>query len=182
MSEIEKRVRSQASKSVMALNPGFFGWSSYEAYLKAHNIEKPLISSPGLKLGHSCIRFTIPGQPMGKPRMTQSDKWNKRGCVVRYREWSDKARASIPVGTDISACTIIEVKMFLSFPKSYSARKRVDLKGLPHNQKPDIDNILKGLFDAIFKDDCKIWKVSAEKLWDDGSGSKVEVVLRNSLA
>ena len=31
-------------------------------------------------------RFTIPGAPMGKPRMTKQDKWKKRACVVRFRK------------------------------------------------------------------------------------------------
>src|SRR5689334_17701964 len=36
--------------------------------------------------------IVIPGQPIGKPRQTQADKWKQRPCVVQYRLWADRAR------------------------------------------------------------------------------------------
>jgi hypothetical protein len=36
-----------------------------------------------------------------------------------------------------------------------------------HRQTPDIDNLLKGLMDAIFEEDCRVASVWIEKRWAD---------------
>jgi len=52
-------------------------------------------------------------------------------------------------------------------PKSWGKRKKASMCGKPHQQKPDIDNLLKALFDAVYDDDSKIWQVGGVmKLWD----------------
>src|SRR5947209_3522559 len=38
------------------------------------------------------ISYTIPGEPIGKPQMTQSDRRKKRDCVERFRAWADASR------------------------------------------------------------------------------------------
>ncbi|MES0444989.1 MAG: RusA family crossover junction endodeoxyribonuclease, partial [Desulfobacterales bacterium] len=35
----------------------------------------------------------------------------------------------------------------------------------PHQQKPDIDNLLKSLMDAIMKEDCAVWDIHPIKRW-----------------
>lgn len=126
------------------------------------------VVTPGTK-----TRFIIPGAPVSKPRQTQSDKWKKRPCVVAYREWADTARAS---------CAAIAPNVFqmmayfyLPFPPSYSQSKRDGMAGSLHYLKPDIDNLVKALLDAIFPNDSHIAIVHAYKRWDDGNGPRVEV-------
>lgn len=134
--------------------------------------EKPVKLAPTLK-------FTIPGQPVGSPRQTQRDKWMKRPCVVKYRDWCSKARASVGPGTEkLNLFTEVSFIAYMEFPKSYSVNKRADLTRQPHHQKPDIDNIAKALFDALFEDDKVIYKLSAEKRWQDSRGPRIEVELR----
>ena len=53
----------------------------------------------------------------------------------------------------------------LPMPPSWSKAKRAKMDGMPHKQKPDIDNLFKALADSIYDDDCQIWKISAEKRW-----------------
>lgn len=101
--------------------------------------------------------------PVGKPRMTQADKWKKRPRVLRYREFCDQVRASKLELPEAGA----SVTFFLPMPKSWSKKKRLEMFGRPHQQKPDLDNLLKALCDAIYEEDCKIWSVSAQKLWSD---------------
>ena len=40
----------------------------------------------------------------------------------------------------------------------------------PHQQKPDLDNLIKALFDAVNEDDSHIWDLrGVSKVWgDDG--------------
>ena len=53
----------------------------------------------------------------------------------------------------------------IPMPKSWSAKKRAAMISAPHKQKPDIDNLLKALLDAVYKDDSGIWQITASKRW-----------------
>lgn len=105
--------------------------------------------------------------------MTQRDKWAKRPCVLRYREWADKARESAPKDLPQSPNKVSMVA-YLPFPKSYKEKKRKELQGKPHRLKPDADNILKGI-DSLWTDDSAIWSKHIEKFWDDGLGPRIEI-------
>ena len=114
--------------------------------------------------------FSVSGDPMGKPRMTQRDKWAKRPCVLRYRAFKDKCRLHrVPV---VSGCTVI---FYLPMPESWSERKRTKMLGLPHRQKPDLDNLIKGLWDARVKKDEALDSVHAEKRWSSVGAIEVWV-------
>lgn len=120
--------------------------------------------------------FTIPGQPIGKPRQTQSDKWKKRPCVVRYRAWADKARA---VGATLipDFPHSIKIVAYLEIPKSVSRVKRMAMTGTMHRLRGDADNFLKAAMDALFEQDGCLAIVHAEKYWDDGDGPRMEVTI-----
>lgn len=124
----------------------------------------------------ACI-FTIHGAPLGKPRMTQRDKWKKRPCVMRYREWADRARAAAP--KDMTQDPVsVDWTAYLPMPASWSAKKRASMTGQLHRQKPDSDNISKAIFDALFKNDCGIATGSFRKCWDDGNGPRINVAVQ----
>ncbi|WP_109391127.1 RusA family crossover junction endodeoxyribonuclease [Proteus cibi] len=40
---------------------------------------------------------------------------------------------------------------------------------------PDVDNLIKAVMDAIFDEDCRVWNISASKLW--GEQGKIGVTL-----
>lgn len=50
-------------------------------------------------------------------------------------------------------------------PKSWSAKKRIQMEGQPHQQRPDIDNYIKSFLDALCEDDSYVYAVRAEKYW-----------------
>lgn len=50
-------------------------------------------------------------------------------------------------------------------PPSWSEKKKLAMDGKPHQQTPDIDNLTKGYFDALYEQDCVIWKITAQKVW-----------------
>lgn len=100
--------------------------------------------------------------------MTQRDKWNKRPCVLRYRAFKDKCRAhrvELP-----QPCKVV---FYLPIPKSWSAHAKVALVGSPHCSKPDLDNLLKALCDAVLTDDSKLWSIRAEKRWSMTPGIEI---------
>ena len=133
--------------------------------------------TPGISGGNGWkwFSFCIMGKPIGKPRMTRCDKWKKRDCVMRYREWADLAR-------DAASCSLtgairIDFKAYIPMPESWSQKKKVALRGKYHRQRPDLDNIEKALFDALFQEDREIACGFGEKFWDDGKGERIEVTV-----
>lgn len=111
--------------------------------------------------------------PIPKPRQTQSDKWRKRPCVVKYRAFADLVRLH---GIKIKPGD--HIKFYIPMPKSWSDKKKTEMIGKPHQQKPDIDNYLKALFDAIYKNDSHIWYIgSVKKIWSDSG--RIEIRRRS---
>ncbi|WP_426817657.1 RusA family crossover junction endodeoxyribonuclease [Winslowiella sp. 2C04] len=101
--------------------------------------------------------------PVPKPRQTQRDRWAKRPAVLRYRAFCDEVR--------FRGVTLPEsgwhVTFVLPMPDSWSKKKRAAMNGMPHQQKPDKDNLEKALLDAIFDDDARIWDGRVTKIWGE---------------
>lgn len=109
-------------------------------------------------------------EPIGKPRMTQRDKWKGRKCVVEYHAFKDRVRLEARDAYDkIQNAAILGVEICAVFPvrASWTKAAKQDMAGRYHRSKPDIDNIIKACFDALFVDDSVIARVKAEKWWGD---------------
>ena len=119
--------------------------------------------------------IVVPGAPAAKPRQSRSDKWKERPCVVRYREWADRARAA--AGAIPTAAQHADIIIYLPIPQSLSAKKRQAMAGTPHTVKPDIDNLIKSSLDALLKRDQGIHEIRAKKRWEDAAGPRVEITL-----
>lgn len=130
-------------------------------------------ATPRLRQARKGQRFTVAIEPMGKPRMTQRDKWKQRPVVMRYRAYADKLRAmclnieQAPVAVSWTA--------YFSIPGSWPLKKRKAMAGQPHRAKPDRDNIDKGIMDALWQRDEGIACGTLCKLWDDGLGARIEI-------
>ncbi|MGL5289400.1 MAG: nuclease domain-containing protein [Aeromonas sp.] len=114
---------------------------------------------------------SYPITPVPKPRMTQRDKWQQRPAVMRYRAFCDAVR--------VAGITLPEagyhVTFYLPMPASWSARKRLNMAGKPHQQRPDKDNLEKALLDAIYAEDCQIWDGRTTKRW--GVEGRIEITV-----
>lgn len=98
--------------------------------------------------------------PVGKPRMTQRDKWEKRPATQKYWYFKDACKEQ---GVEIR--DEAKITFALPMPKSWSEKKRGQMHLTPHRQKPDIDNLIKGIFDAVLEDDSVISQIHARKIW-----------------
>ena len=127
------------------------------------------------------LEFVCYGDPIGKPRMTRRDKWKKRTCVVAYREWCDRLReaAGIHRKVILTSATVLVVKAYFGLPQSWSARKKMGLIIKPHIQRPDCDNVLKAVADALFENDELVFSMSCEKAWQDSNGPRIHVRVVN---
>lgn len=125
------------------------------------------------------LRFTIPGDPMGKPRMTRKDKWAKRPCVMRYRAWADAARLVLKSQGGIPDGAVIREVSWIAYfqvTPGWSKEKQAEMIGQPHRQTPDRDNIDKALLDAIFKDgDQHVTSGRIHKEWASTGRLYVEI-------
>lgn len=101
--------------------------------------------------------------PVPKPRMTQGDRWSKRKPVLNYFAFKSECKLK---GVTIPECNY-HVIFVIPMPKSWSNKKRAEMKGKPHQQRPDKDNLEKGLLDAIFDEDCRVWDGRATKIWGE---------------
>jgi len=97
---------------------------------------------------------------MGKPRMTQRDRWAKRDCVLRYRAQSDELQLRKVVIPETYALII-----FLPMPRSWSNKVRAARNGERHDHKPDRDNLEKGLLDGLCKRDEHLHRAFIDKRW-----------------
>lgn len=119
--------------------------------------------------------FVVPVEPMGKPRMTRSDSWRKRPVVLRYREYCDTIReVAGEIPENVFSVAVIS---YLPMPASWSARKKEALRGTMMRQKPDCDNVLKGVMDALFEDDSSIAIATSVKVWCDEGSEQLSVHL-----
>lgn len=120
------------------------------------------------------VYFRYNGDPVAKPRMTQRDKWAKRPAVLRYRDYCDRLRELCPA---IPPNGSLEVRMlfWMPMPKSWSAKKKELHASFHHHSKPDVDNLAKGVLDALFVDDSRVWRITAEKRWHHLPGVHVWV-------
>lgn len=117
------------------------------------------------------MRYSYDITPIAKPRMTQRDKWAQRPCVMKYRAYCDEVRAKgIEIPESGSHVTFI-----LPMPKSWSKKKRSELAGKEHRQRPDWDNLAKALMDAVLKEDSGVWDIRVTKLWGDRGQIILEV-------
>jgi len=107
--------------------------------------------------------------PIGKPRMTQRDKWIKRPNVQKY--WDFKDYLCLQAKKEkFELKDNMNYLFYISMPKSWSKKKRKEMQGKKHKQKPDLDNILKAVWDSLLQDDSVISSVgSVCKFWgEDG--------------
>jgi Holliday junction resolvase RusA-like endonuclease len=108
--------------------------------------------------------------PCPKPRMTRSDKWNKRPAVLRYRAFCDAIRAAAEEQSFTLPDSHFHITFYLPIPKTHLKR---ELEGKPHQQKPDVDNLTKAIFDALCKQDQVIWDYRSTKLYS--SEPRIEI-------
>ena len=125
------------------------------------------------------MTFTIPGTPIGKPRQTQRDRWKKRPCVLRYRSWADEARLAMGRTTKLmlGKPMRLEVEAFFEIPKSH----RHTIPGNYHTVKPDGDNVLKAVCDALFHNDQMMVEQTITKYWSGQDGAYITVTFEEAI-
>lgn len=108
--------------------------------------------------------------PVSEPRMTRADRWKQRDCVLAYRAYRDELRLKLP---RYPLMSVLVIDFIIAMPQSWSQKKRAQMAGEPHQQKPDIDNLAKAFMDAFSEDDSYVYDLHARKFW----GEKGAIIL-----
>lgn len=121
---------------------------------------------------NSFLEFSVPGEPKGKarPRVTRGGHAYTPKETVMYENlirtaFVDAYPDAVPLD--------VPVKVFINaefpIPKSWSKKKKASAGYV--TKKPDIDNIVKAVFDGLngvaWTDDAMVASVEAEKHYTD---------------
>lgn len=134
------------------------------------------------------ISFVVPGTPVGKGR----PRFARQGAFVRtftpektasyenlVKLAAAEAMGSRPV---INGAVCVGIHLFITPPSSWSQKKQreaVSGRGIFPTTKPDVDNVIKGIFDAmneiVWKDDKQVVDVVVSKRYCTTARAVVEV-------
>lgn len=133
------------------------------------------------------VAFVIPGTPVGKGR----PRFARRGAYVStytdgktasYENLVKLAAAEAMAGRPlIDGAVSVEINLHVTPPASWSLKKqRAALAGeIFPTSKPDVDNVIKGIFDAcneiVWRDDKQACDVRVIKRYDQTARAVVEV-------
>ena len=125
--------------------------------------------------------FTVLGQPVakGRPRVTKWGAYTPEKTVnyenlVKWSYIEAHSKENL-LERDLS----INIRFYFQIPKSTSKIKRILMNGgdIRPSKKPDIDNCIKSITDALnaiaYKDDSQIVEVHARKYYSDEPRTEV---------
>ena len=135
----------------------------------------------------STIRFTVPGQPVGKGRpqafrMGKGVRMFTPEKTVSYESLvATAAHGAMRGHPPVEGAVAVDLDIRLMVPMSWSAKKRAQaLDGQIHpTKKPDADNVTKAIFDAmngvVWGDDVQVVQLSLRKRYGATPGVTVAV-------
>lgn len=120
--------------------------------------------------------FTIPGEavPKARPRVLKSGFTYTPKRTADFEQRVRNAYEQAYGGLEPITCPVAVIMEFTTaIPKSYSAKKRQAIKDddIVPQKRPDIDNLIKGVLDALngiaYADDKQVWSVYARKWYGE---------------
>jgi Holliday junction resolvase RusA-like endonuclease len=109
--------------------------------------------------------WVLPYAAVGKPRMTQRDKWAKREIVVNYHAWKDLVRLTMRDWPAAKDTWLVEIEARYKPPELWSQRKKRSLYGTPKRTKPDADNVAKAVMDTLWQNDEAVGDLLVRRRW-----------------
>lgn len=132
------------------------------------------------------ITFKLEIKVMGAVRMTRNGKWVNKNAQ-RYLAYKDEIRLQVNAymkqnGQEMLRGPIhVDMKVYMAVPNSYSKkRKAACLNGEEYpTKKPDIDNMFKGITDALngicYEDDKQIITVTMGKFYAEKDYTEITI-------
>lgn len=107
------------------------------------------------------IFFRIPREklrPDGLRRLLRLEKYNN--YKVELLAEAKRKNFTLPASG-------LHITFYIPIPKTWSKKKKKAHHGLLMQSRPDIDNLIKGFFDALVSEDKFVANISASKRWVD---------------
>lgn len=137
-------------------------------------------------LDKQLIRFTVYGEPVaqGRPRAANIAGHIRMYDPQKSRDYKDFVKL---VASEYAPDKLVEgplrlqVKVYRPIPKSFSKKKAslAEAGGIRPTSKPDADNYLKGVKDAlkniIWKDDSQVVEVMVGKWYSDRPRVEIQI-------
>jgi Holliday junction resolvase RusA-like endonuclease len=130
------------------------------------------------------IEFVVPGPPRGKGRhrMTRTGhSYTPQDTMMYENLIKSSFLSSFPPNGGYEDRITLTVVAFFAIPKSASKKKKVDMACamIQPTKKPDVDNILKVVCDALngvaWKDDAQITEAFVYKEYDENPHLTVSI-------
>lgn len=114
----------------------------------------------------------IPLEPFGKarPRVTRGNTYMPHE-YIRARDNLRLLFGPVTVPPPWS----LSVTAVRAMPASWSKRRRGEMAGAWCVSKPDADNIVGAVMDALFEDDAAVVEVACRKVWGTSPELRIEV-------
>lgn len=127
------------------------------------------------------ITLTIPGKPFAKQRprfsRAQMRAFTPKETVAFERVVQQIA--ALKFDQPMEGPVKITVLATFGVPKSWSKKKTEEHINRPHTQRPDLDNVVKAIKDALnriaYADDGQVAQVVASKVWGPEGQTVVHV-------
>lgn len=124
------------------------------------------------ELGDGYQAATLPLAPFGKarPRVTVKGTY-----MPAAYEQARHALRTLFGSVVVRPPWRVRVTAIHKMPASWSKKKRAESNGKWCTSKPDIDNCIGGVMDAIFDEDAAVVSVAGLKRWGEQAALKVEI-------
>lgn len=108
--------------------------------------------------------------PKGRPRFYGGHAVTPE----KTRKYEKLIRDSWTHGIVEGKSIMIDMEFRIPIPQSYSNKKKKELEWTPHTKKPDLDNLVKAVLDALngvaYTDDSLISDINASKSYAEKPG------------
>lgn len=130
-----------------------------------------------------CIKFRIEGAPTakGRPRFARIGA-HVRAYTPKKTEGAEntiKLIASNALASPFNGAVEIFIVFGMPIPKSTSKKRSEGLKSSPHLKRPDVDNLVKLVLDALngvaWDDDSQVFSIVARKVYSDDPYTEITV-------
>lgn len=128
-------------------------------------------------------QLTIDGVPVakGRPRFSRYGAYTPKK-TQEYEEYVKMCWLAKYGSIQLSEQPLeMNIVFYLPIPKSINKKQRAEMLNgkIKHTKKPDIDNLIKSVLDALngiaYSDDSKIIKVAAEKQYSEKPRTEIQI-------
>ena len=129
------------------------------------------------------LRFTVPGVAKGKESVRKG-RYGNEYIPAMTREFMKKVADAYTKAYFFEGAVFMEVNCYFPIPKSYTKKQRLEIaeNDYLYTHKPDGDNVLKAIKDALTKeayedDRFVVYEHCFRRYAKEGEEPRVEIVL-----